>query len=1396
MQKSKTKLFLVALLLLSLMVQMTPPAVFAVDIKGDQSSIMKIISPPEDTHTYNFYVDGVLDQTQIVKDGDYLLQPEAPEKADHKFIGWYVDDNPNPIDFSQAVTVTSTKEFDAVAKFEKVYYVFFMDGVGDDARVFKTKEGTSGTSVSTTDVILPLGSTQAVTGWYNNKELTGEPVGSSYTIGNANQTLWPKIEDGHYLYFVSGENGTYIEPQFVSPTGTTQAPPPPTRPGYTFKHWSETQGGAAYTFGQPLAANLTLYAVWTAKSNTNYTVVFWKQSVNDNKNATNDEKTYDFAESEVRMAASGATVSPTTADGNKNYQGFHYNAAKSVAVKVEGDGTTILNVYYDRNLLTIDFYKRSWGSWTIDQTMTGLYGQTLAQNGYTWPSEYRWINSNGSNTLTFLDSFIFDNLPDYGTPTHIKVYRQNPSGNAQIIHYKEALDGTWVEANTTQTNGGTFNFSNKYTGFTVAYYRADNGSWKTTKPGSSASYSSKLEVRHTRNSYNLTFYNYNAVAKTEVLKFEAPLSGQSGYVPSKPAGLPDEYVFKGWYKDNACSEPFNFATEMPSNNLMIYAKWAPPVVAGTIYLNTEGTGIPVEKTLTYGQSIDPDDMPTVKDHQGNILSQGDDNYIVTVPENHEWIGWSTKDGDDYITFNFDTLILSNIVLYPYYVDNSQLTVTYNTVEGDGSSGNPPIDGNKYAKGSYAEVMSPTGLTPPTDKVFLGWKITKVNGTTVDNGTIYQPVSKILITGHMTLTAQWGPVKGETFVTYKPGTNGIGDDYTISQLLINERITLLTPEECTITPKLGYKFTGWLNATDNEIYQPGTELMVDDDSQGEKNILTAQWAPILTVTSGTNSWTYDGDSHTYQQYTLVYGVATITGDEGQTSFTLPDNKTVTITPTGAGLDGVKTVSDNSPNNNTFTVEVDASVPQGDHVFGSLTITALTDKVTVTITENSGTELYDGTEKTVTGYTVTSISNPLYTENDFSFSGDASVSGKNAGTYNMELKPEDFTNNSANFTNVEFAIVDGTLEIAKRQVTLTSATDSKVYDGNPLTNGEVTVSGDGFAAGEGASYNVTGSQTVVGTSDNTFTYKLNSGTLAANYDIEKVLGELEVTALTDKVTVTITENSGDYTYDGAVKTVTGYTVTSISNPLYTENDFSFNGTASVSGKNAGTYNMELKPEDFTNNNTNFTNVEFVIVDGTLEIAKRQVTLTSATDSKVYDGTALKNDTVTVTGDGWATGEGVTYDVTGSQTDVGTSDNSFTFEFLHGTLLINYDITIVEGKLTVTALEDEVVVTITEKSGTELYDGTEKKVTGYTVAISNPLYTEADFSFSGDASVSGTNAGTYNMALTAADFTNNSANFTNVEFVIVDGTLEITKRQVTLTSATDSKVYDGNPLTNGEV
>ena len=465
-----------------------------------------------------------------------------------------------------------------------------------------------------------------------------------------------------------------------------------------------------------------------------------------------------------------------------------------------------------------------------------------------------------------------------------------------------------------------------------------------------------------------------------------------------------------------------------------------------------------------------------------------------------------------------------------------------------------------------------------------------------------------------------------------------------------------------------------------------------------------------------------------------------------------------------------------------------------VEGTLEVTPVTDKVTVTIQENSGKFTYDGTEKTVKGYEVESISNKLYSKNDFSFSGKDTVKGTDAGTYDMELTAKDFANNNANFSNVEFIIKDGTLKIDKKDVTLTSASATKMYDGKALTKDEVTA--EGFVGNDGATYNVTGSQSEVGKSDNTFTYELKKGTNPDNYNIKTVNGELEVTPSDQKVVVTIKENSGKETYDGTEKTVTGYTVENISSKLpYAEKDFEFNGDATVKGTNAGTYNMELKPGDFKNINKNFSNVSFEIIDGTLTIDKRDVTLTSASDSKAYDGTALENKNVTA--EGFVGNDGATYNVTGSQTEVGSSDNTFTYELNKGTNKDNYNIKTVNGKLTVTENADEVVVTITEKSGTAKYDGKEHTVKGYDVTnISNKLYTEKDFTFSGDATVKGTNAGTYNMEVKAGDFKNTNKNFSKVKFVIVDGTLTIEKRTVIMTSASQNKVYDGKALTSKKV
>ena len=540
---------------------------------------------------------------------------------------------------------------------------------------------------------------------------------------------------------------------------------------------------------------------------------------------------------------------------------------------------------------------------------------------------------------------------------------------------------------------------------------------------------------------------------------------------------------------------------------------------------------------------------------------------------------------------------------------------------------------------------------------------------------------------------------------------------------------------------------------------------------------------VTLTSGSASKVYDGTALTNDKVTV--------GGDG---FAKGEGATYRVT-------GSQTVVGSSEN--TFGYKLNGNTNAANYEIktenGTLKVTPVTDAVTVTITGNKVTEKYDGTKKTAKDYTV-SISNEKYTEDDFTFSGTAKVEKTDAGNYPMGLKVSDFTNNNANFTDVTFIVEDGSLTISKRKVTLTSASDEKVYDGNALTNGTVTVSDDGFADGEGATYEVTGSQTDVGSSENTFGYKLNGNTNAANYEIKTENGTLKVTPVTDAVTVTITGNKVTEKYDGTKKTAKDYTV-SISNEKYTEDDFTFSGTAKVEKTDAGNYPMGLKVSDFTNNNANFTDVTFIVEDGSLTISKRKVTLTSASDEKVYDGNALTNGTVTVSDDGFADGEGATYDVTGSQTVVGSSENKFTYKLKNGTNADNYDIKTENGTLTVTAVTAKVTVTIKGHKDTKPYNGKEQSVTGYDVSISAPdgvSYTTDDFTFSGTAEAKGTNAreASYPMGLTESQFTNTSKNFTNVEFVVTDGGLTISKREVNLSSGTVSKTYDGTPLTSDMV
>lgn len=154
----------------------------------------------------------------------------------------------------------------------------------------------------------------------------------------------------------------------------------PTRHGYIFDGWElVSYGGRTPTDEEKSKyeisdtktimlpdANLTYRAKWITQETT-YTMVFWQENANDNG------YTY-WGYLEDIPAMSGSYVSGEDrvkeVDSIKDEQYFAFNPAKTDKnVLVEGDGSTVVNVYYTRNFYKITF-KASGKSCTIPTNHT------------------------------------------------------------------------------------------------------------------------------------------------------------------------------------------------------------------------------------------------------------------------------------------------------------------------------------------------------------------------------------------------------------------------------------------------------------------------------------------------------------------------------------------------------------------------------------------------------------------------------------------------------------------------------------------------------------------------------------------------------------------------------------------------------------------------------------------------------------------------------------------------------------------------------------------------------------------------------------------------------------------------------------------------------------------
>lgn len=255
--------------------------------------------------------------------------------------------------------------------------------------------------------------------------------------------------------------------------------------------------------------------------------------------------------------------------------------------------------------------------------------------------------------------------------------------------------------------------------------------------------------------------------------------------------------------------------------------------------------------------------------------------------------------------------------------------------------------------------------------------------------------------------------------------------------------------------------------------------------------------------------------------------------------------------------------------------------------------------------------------------------------------------------------------------------GKLTILPATLTVTTHGASKPYDGTALmASGEIS----GFVNGETASFAATGSQTLVGTSANSYAITWDGTAKESNYSVvEGAIGTLEVTP--SQVAITVTPRGGSKVYDGKPLTSAGIDVDGL--PAGFTLDAATKGSITDAGEllaevDASTIVIRnAAGEDVT---AQFANV--ACGKAPLVVTKRPVTVASATDSKVYDGTTLTKHEAAVTAGSLVEGESFGYDFTGEQTAVGTSDNTFTVKAGANTSLDNYEITQVNGTLTVIA------------------------------------------------------------------------------------------------------------------
>lgn len=836
------------------------------------------IIQPDDTPvaTYIFYNGTAEYARQSVKNTEELYKPQTPPAAEGTvFTGWAREDG-TLFDSFGPQTVTETVEIKLYAKFDKAYYVYFY--TPDGATLKHTEVVTDNTQTyDFSYVTYEVGSTKKVTGWAAEKNGTVD-VSKNVTFGGKTSVSLYAIEtEGYWVIFHTGE-GSVVPPMF-GPAGTTlslQDVAAPTRVGYTFGGWYDNQAGTGTPIQQVNSAT-EVYAKWNP-AQVNYTVIHWHENANDDQ--------YSFKEMETK---NGTTDGQTNAAA-KSYDGF---TAQTITQKtIRGDGSTIVNVYYKRNVYDVKFYEYKSREWQeiAKLRITAKYEANIEDKWPTYNDSSTWAT--GGNFFGSLSGPYQVNL--FKMPLGGKNFYGPKTGNGSesAYYYVEVIPG---ESGETTLHGVAYKLHHKDTSPGTNYVVTAEDQYSLegytyTEGTQIGSAYNNAKFYYTRNQYVITFINGGVTDKTVNKKYEQSIE-DADYTPANPPAGKEGHVFDGWH-DNELGEGEQYVftgKTMPARNITLYAKWSAPTHKVTFDL---GYDAPPEATTPPTQTV----------QHRETAQQPED----PTRDGFSFTGWYDEDGSP---FNFATLIVKDVNLTAHWLSNSTFKVEY---EKNGGDGTVPVDNVQYADGAGATVKDKGGLTAPEGMVFLGWATVAANPT-----TIYQPGDKLPIdasmatNGIITLYAVWGDKPVQTKLTYKANFEGAAPAEKVYELENNATVTILDYDnaELGLPTRPGYEFLGWSedpNAKETDkLYKAGDQIIVDETDATAKNILYAIWKQSTVKLTITKTVTGNfGDKSKAFQFSMqvdggnsfeliVNGTALAKGSQSDYTFSLKDGENIVI-----------------------------------------------------------------------------------------------------------------------------------------------------------------------------------------------------------------------------------------------------------------------------------------------------------------------------------------------------------------------------------------------------------------------------------------------------------------------------------------------------------------------